>query len=151
MANQSGVVRIFAGEAEAESAAAYGFAMLRRAVGDGVAVVRFREPKASGELFSARELGIGVFLFTAGAPQESGEFIALDWRAVLDLVASGEHDLVVLDGLLDAVEDGAVPMAEVVGLLEGGAPSGLLLTGLRAPVELVKRADIVVEMLAIKR
>jgi len=139
------VVRIYTGEIEAGSAAAFGLAMSRRGSGGRVAVVRFLRPETSGEAASAVELGIEVFLTPSAGGRASAQ---KGWRTALDLCEAREHDLLVLDGLLDAVEAGFIPPADVETLF--GFPLELVLTGRKAPVELVKRADTVVEMLDIK-
>ena len=140
------MVRIYTGEIEAGSAAAFGLAMSRRGSGGRVAVVRFLRPQTSGEAASAVELGIEVFPCDIGAGGRSSA--EKGWRTALDLCEARDHDLLVLDGLLDAVEAGFIPPADVETLF--GFPLELVLTGRRAPVELVKRADTVVEMLDIK-
>lgn len=139
------MVRIYTGEIEAGSAAAFGLAMSRRGSGGRVAVVRFLRPETSGEAASAVELGIEVFLTPSAGGRASAQ---KGWRTALDLCEAREHDLLVLDGLLDAVEAGFIPPADVETLF--GFPLELVLTGRKAPVELVKRADTVVEMLDIK-
>jgi ATP:corrinoid adenosyltransferase len=143
--SDGGCVRIYAGEAGTASGAAYGLAMLRRGDGRRVAVVRFLGPGVSGEVAFAEELGIDVFEFGAGR-RPAGE----GWRTALDLIVAERYDVLVFDGVLDAVKEGLVPVAEVEGLFERGPSLELVLTGRSSPVELVKRADVVVEMLDIK-
>jgi len=141
-------VRIYSGEVETSSAVAFGLAMGRRGNGGRVAVVRFLRPETSGEAESAVRLGIDVFPSDLRVDGRSSA--DKGWRTAVDLLEARDHDLVVLDGLLDAVEAGFIPLADVVTLLEAGFPVELVLTGRKAPVELVKRADAVVEMLDIK-
>ncbi|OGD78077.1 MAG: hypothetical protein A2Y64_06465 [Candidatus Coatesbacteria bacterium RBG_13_66_14] len=149
MAEKNRVVRIFSGEVETGSAAAFGLAMARRGDGGRGAVVRFLRPQTSGEAGSAVELGIEVYPCDLGSGGKSSA--EKGWRTALDLLEARGHDLLVLDGLLDAVEAGFIPLADVeTAVFEAGFPVELVLTGHRAPVELVKRADAVVEMLDIK-
>ena len=139
------MVRIYTGEIEAGSAAAFGLAMSRRGSGGRVAVVRFLRSETSGEAESAVKLGIEVFLNPSAGGRASAQ---KGWRTALGLCEAGDRDLLVLDGLLDAVEAGIIPPADVETLF--GFPLELVLTGRKAPVELVKRAHTVVEMLDIK-
>ena len=148
MADTDRRVRIYSGEVETGSAAAFGLAMGRRGNGGRVAVVRFLRPETSGEAESAVKLGIEVFPCDLGAGGRSSA--EKGWRTTLDLIEARGHDLLVLDGLLDAVEAGFIPLADVETVFRVGFPLELVLTGRRAPVELVKRADAVVEMLDIK-
>lgn len=148
MAEKNCVVRIYSGEVETGSTAAFGLAMTRRGNGGRVAVVRFLRPETSGEAESAVRLGIDVFPCDLGVDGRSSA--DKGWRTALDLCEARGHDLVVLDGLLDAVEAGFIPLADVETMFKVGFPVELVLTGRRAPMELVKRADAVIEMLDIK-
>ncbi|MCX7021021.1 MAG: cob(I)yrinic acid a,c-diamide adenosyltransferase [bacterium] len=148
MADTDSKVRIYSGEVETSSAAAFGLAMVRRGNGARVAVVRFLRPETSGEAESAVKLGIEVYPSDLRVDGRSSA--QKGWRTALDLIVARGHDLVVLDGLLDAMEAGFIPLADVETLFEVGFPVELVLTGRKAPVELVKRADTVVEMLDIK-
>jgi cob(I)alamin adenosyltransferase len=148
VAEKGRMVRIFSGEVETGSAAAFGLAMTRRGTGGRVAVVRFLRPQTSGEAESAVRLGIDVFPCDLGVDGRTSA--DKGWRTAIDLFEAGGHDLVVLDGLLDAVEAGFIALVDVEMVFEAGFPVELVLTGRRAPLELVKRADAVIEMLDIK-
>jgi cob(I)alamin adenosyltransferase len=141
-------VTIFSGDVETGSAAAFGLAMGRRGNGGRVAVVRFLRAETSGEAESAVKLGIDVYPSDLRVDGRSSA--DKGWRTAVDLLEARGHDLLVLDGLLDVVEAGFIPLPDVETLFEAGFPVELVLTGRRAPVELVKRADAVVEMLDIK-
>ena len=66
-------------------------------------------------------------------------------------VLSGEYDLVVHDEIIVAVDYGLIPEQELFKLLkEKPAAVHLILTGRGASPELIKRADLVSEVLAIK-
>ncbi|MCK4594634.1 cob(I)yrinic acid a,c-diamide adenosyltransferase, partial [bacterium] len=144
-------VRIYAGEAESGSAATFGLAMRRRGGGGRVAVVRFLKTGASGEIGSAKDLGIEVFSYGTDIPSaEDRGLVGEGWRMALDLILAGKYDLLILDGLLNVLDTDSSLPGEVGGLLDRRPSLELVLTGRTAPVELVKRADVVVEMLDIK-
>ena len=64
---------------------------------------------------------------------------------------SGDYDIVVLDEINVTVWFGLLTVEEVMALLsERPAHVELILTGRRAPDELIKRADLVTEMREIK-
>ncbi len=64
---------------------------------------------------------------------------------------SGEYDLVVLDEINVAVDYGLIGEKDLLELLEKKpAEVSVILTGRGASAELVKRADMVSEILAIK-
>ena len=66
-------------------------------------------------------------------------------------INGGEYDLVVLDEINVAVDYGLIPEKELLKMLEKKPPGiDLILTGRGASPELIKRADMVSEVLAIK-
>jgi cob(I)alamin adenosyltransferase len=151
-----GLVQVYTGEGKGKTTAAFGLAL--RAAGRGlrVKVIQFLKGRESGEVIAARRLGIEVAQFGGPgwvdlknpAPSEHE-------RAAQALAAArealGAVDLLVLDEANVALAAGLLQVEEVLELLEG-RPQGVevVLTGRRAPVELVARADLVTEMLAIK-
>lgn len=144
-------VRIYAGKAECGSATAYGLALHRRGGGGRVAAVRFLRSGSSGEIGSAGELGIDVFSYGTDVPSvEDRGLVGEGWRMAIDLVQAGKYDLLILDGLLNVLDADSSLLGEVGDLLDQRPSLELVLTGRSAPVELVKRADVVVEMLDIK-
>ena len=145
-----------------------------RAVGHGLRVcfVQFLKGEwESGEGKAAPLLSPGLELHVFGAPQwgerskaaggtpwwelppseedrrQAQEGILFAHRAV----TSGEYDIVVLDEVLGAVKLGLVSLDEVMGLMSSKpATVELVLTGRDAPDEVVKAADLVTEMKAVK-
>jgi len=68
-----------------------------------------------------------------------------------ELVTSGDYDLVVLDELVTALFFELVPLDDVLALLAARpAHTELVLTGRRAPAEIVAAADLVTEMRPVK-
>ena len=66
-------------------------------------------------------------------------------------MTGGEYDIVVLDEVLGAVGLGLVSVEQVMGLIcSKPAAVELVLTGREAPEELVKAADLVTRMEAVK-
>ena len=64
---------------------------------------------------------------------------------------SGQYALVVLDEVNVAIWFGVLPLSDVLALLDERPPQvELILTGRRAPEELIARADLVTEMREIK-
>ena len=67
------------------------------------------------------------------------------------LLTPGEYDIVILDEINVALDFGLIGLAEVLGLLDARPEKvELVLTGRYAHPEVVKRADLVTEMLDIK-
>ncbi|MBM3190119.1 MAG: cob(I)yrinic acid a,c-diamide adenosyltransferase, partial [Chloroflexi bacterium] len=68
-----------------------------------------------------------------------------------DAMLSGMYDIVVLDEVNVAIWFGLLSVAEVLALLEERPPYvEIILTGRRAPQELIERADLVTEMREVK-
>jgi cob(I)alamin adenosyltransferase len=72
-------------------------------------------------------------------------------RRVRDVLAGGQHQIVVLDEICMAIYFKLVTLADILQLIDE-RPCGveLVLTGRRAPQELLDRADLVTEMLEVK-
>ena len=76
---------------------------------------------------------------------------ALGWRRAVEVLHSGDYDLVVLDEILGAISAQLVPLDEVLASITGKPPHvHLVLTGRNAPPEVVERADLVSEVRPIK-
>jgi len=66
-------------------------------------------------------------------------------------VGSGDYDLVVLDELITAVFFELIPVDDVLAMMAAKPPAvELVMTGRRAPEELVAAADLVTEMRPLK-
>ncbi len=159
MSERTGYVQVYTGDGKGKTTAAFGLAM--RAAGRGlrVLVVQFMKADPSwGEIVSAGRLGIGVEQVGLDHWVIKGEATPDDLRAAAagfgrarDLVASGEYDLVVLDELITALFFELVSLDDVRALLAGKpAHVELVLTGRRAPDEIVAAADLVTEMRPVK-
>jgi cob(I)alamin adenosyltransferase len=159
-----GLVHVYTGEGKGKTTASVGLAV--RAAGHGLKVLFvqfFKEDSApSGEKEFFRREGTGIELlrsncrhpmFTGGATD-----MAFVKKSVLDTYAlakkkagGGGVDLLVLDEIMSAINGGWVEISDLLDFLDN-RPEGLevVLTGRNAPVELVRGADYVTEMLKIK-
>jgi cob(I)alamin adenosyltransferase len=155
------MIQVYTGDGKGKTTAAFGLAM--RAAGHGfrVRVIQFMKGNTySGELLSAARLGIEVFQFGRTCPhaaviksgfmacQECGQcWIRLDditdwdrskvsmaWQLARDTAERGEHDILVLDEIMGAVNKGLIPLTELLDWLQGLPPGiELVLTGRHAP------------------
>jgi cob(I)alamin adenosyltransferase len=159
MSERTGYVQVYTGDGKGKTTAAFGLAM--RAAGRGLRVLVLQFMKADpacGEVVSAGRLGIRVEQVGLDHWVRKGEATPEDLRAAAagfararDLIGSGDYDVVVLDELITAVFFELVPVDEVRGLL-AGKPTHveLVLTGRRAPDEIIAVADLVTEMRPVK-
>ncbi len=159
-ADGTGLVQIYTGDGKGKTTAALGLAL--RAAGHGLRtyIGQFMKGQDYGELRSAGMLSPYLTIEQYGRPtlihvhEATPEDVRLAHEG-LDraraAMCSGSYDIVVLDEVCVALHFGLLTLAEVVVFLEQ-RPAGveLILTGRRAPVELIARADLVTEMREVK-
>ena len=155
-----GLVQVYTGDGKGKTTAALGLAL--RAAGHGLYtyIGQFMKGLPYGELEAARRLAPYLTIEQYGRPS----FVHVeratpeDIRCAHDGLArarealhSGQYDIVVLDEVCVAVYFGLLSLEEVLALLDE-RPQGieLILTGRRAPQELLERADLVTEMREIR-
>jgi len=167
-----GLVQVYMGSGKGKTTAALGLAM--RAAGHGlrVCIVQFMKgPWDSGERKAAGRLAPEIEIHAFGAdqwgdrsraaedapwwelpPSEEDRKQAQDgMRFARGALASGRHDIVVLDEVLGAVGFGLVALDDLLGLIRAKPPNvELVLTGREAPEEVIRAADLVTEMAAVK-
>lgn len=163
---KKGLVHIYTGEGKGKTTASIGLAVRAAGQGRKVLLVQFfKEDSApSGEKnFFRRFADSGVELIRSNCrhpiftgdktdPEKVRAAVAGTFAEVKRRVTEvRDIDLVVLDEVLSAVNGGWLSVGDIDSLLEN-RPLGceVVLTGRDAPVELVKSADYVTEMLKIK-
>lgn len=155
-----GLVQVYTGDGKGKTTAALGLAL--RAAGHGmrVHIVQFMKGWTDyGELVSLRNQP-NITLVQFGRP----DFVDRDnpdprdvrmaqdaLQHGLDVVASGEYDVVILDEVNVALDFGLVSLEQVLKLLDARPPHvELVLTGRAAHPEIMQRADLVTEMRSVK-
>jgi len=154
-----GLIMVFTGDGKGKTTAAVGQAL--RALGHGfrVYMIHFMKGRDYGE-FLALEKMPNLTLVRAGrdcfVSREDPDPVDIDlardgFARAGAAIRSGEYDLVVLDEINVAVDFGLIAEEDLIGLLrEKPAGVTVVLTGRGASQELVKMADMVSEVLAIK-
>ncbi len=155
--NSRGLVHVYTGDGKGKTTAALGLAL--RAVGHGMKVlfIQFLKGQQCGEhLFVAKYHPFDIIQIGTGdlwtrpreqLRQEVQETLSLARQEVL----GGKYDLVVLDEIFVALDQGYITVNQVLELMEEKPGTvELVMTGRRAPPEVVQRADLVTEMLMIK-
>jgi len=154
-----GLIMVFTGDGKGKTTAAVGQAI--RALGHGfrVYMIHFMKGRDYGEFLATAQLP-NLTLVRAGRD----DFVNRDNPDPVDIelaqagfakarkaILSCEYDLVVLDEINVAVDYKLISENDLLQLLEE-KPDGVtvVLTGRNASAELVKRADLVSEVLAIK-
>lgn len=157
-----GLIHIYTGDGKGKTTAAIGLAVRAAGWGKKVLFAQFfkEDLAASGEksFFAATSIELIRSncrhpLFTKGRTDEAAVASAIrttfkDLKARLE---KNPPDLLVLDEVMSAINGGWLTADEVIALLENKPASlEVVLTGRNAPVELVRIADYVTEMLNIK-
>ena len=154
-----GYVQVYTGDGKGKTTAALGLVM--RALGQGLrpVVLQFMKSDPSwGEIVTLRKLGVDVvqcgldhWVFKGEASEEDLAAAAAGLAKARALVGSGDYDLVVLDELITAVFFELIPVDDVLAVM-AAKPSAveLVMTGRRAPEELVAAADLATEMRPLK-
>jgi cob(I)alamin adenosyltransferase len=153
------LVLVNTGSGKGKTSAAMGVVVRGVARGWPVAVVQFLKSGRwrTGEEKVARQLGVDWFAHGEGFTWESEDLTEDQaaavgaWSTARDLLASGAHQLVVLDEVTYPVNWGWIGVDELVGAIRD-RPShvNVVCTGRNAPAELVAVADTVTEMQVVK-
>lgn len=152
------LVRVYTGDGQGKTTAAFGLAL--RALGRGlkVCVIQFLKGKGSGEVLALRKLGGEVRLFgreefvDLKSPSEEDKRLAQQgFEFAKKIIYNEEYDLVILDEINLAVWVELIWLEDVLDLLENRPPNvELVLTGRDAPLDFIEVADYVTEFRKIK-
>ncbi len=157
---ERGLIEVYTGDGKGKTTAALGLAL--RAAGHGlkVYIVQFMKGWPDyGELTSLQhqpnitlvQFGRREFV-DRGHPDPQDVRLAQEaLRHSLGVLAKGQYDVVILDEINVALDYGLVSVDQVLALLNAKPPHvELVLTGRGACPQVVQRADLVTEMLAVK-
>jgi cob(I)alamin adenosyltransferase len=153
------VVVVNTGDGKGKSSAAFGVMVRGIARGWRVAVVQFVKSGdwKVGEEKVGRQLGVDWLAVGDGFTWDSDDLehdkalAARGWQKAADLIAAGEHHLVILDELTYLCTWGWVDIADVVATIRDRPERvNVVITGRDAPAELVEIADTVTEMREVK-
>ncbi|HVL04122.1 MAG TPA: cob(I)yrinic acid a,c-diamide adenosyltransferase [Acidimicrobiales bacterium] len=159
MARAPSIIVVNTGDGKGKSSSAFGVMGRGWARGWRVAVVQFLKGGdwQTGERKLADHLGVewhtlgDGFTWESTDLDESAAKARHAWSVARDLLAGGQHDLLILDELTYVVTYGWVPVDEVVaGLRERAETTNVVITGRDAHPELVEVADTVTEMRKVK-
>lgn len=156
--NRQGFVHIYCGTGKGKTTAALGLSLRTLLTGGSVYFAQFFKGTRTAEeqlctlcdRFVIDQLGTGRFI--TGQPREAE--IRAARRGVefcRDVLTSGYFNLVVLDEILYTISYGMVSSDEIIELLIMRHPGvEVVLTGRRAPVSLIRVADLVTDMSRVK-
>jgi len=154
-----GLVIVNTGDGKGKSSSAFGVMLRAVARGWKVMVIQFikSDKWKTGERKMADQLGVGWITGGDGFTWESDDMEATEkaaqdaWASAAEIIAAGEHDLVILDEATYPVTFGWVSVEDVVATIEKRPPGiNIIITGRDASEQLIGLADTVTEMKKIK-
>lgn len=160
MKDSLGLVQVYTGDGKGKTTAALGLAFRASGRGLKVMMIQFLKPDAGyGEHMAAENLP-NFTILPMGAkhlcsnPSTREEDIRLTEEALAkadEVLSSGEYDLVILDEINNSLRFELVTPQKVIEVLDRRSPkTEVVLTGRRAPQEIIDYADLVTEMRMIK-
>ena len=154
-----GYVHVYTGEGKGKTTAALGLAIRAAGAGHKVFLAQFIKEgryselnalKRFDDLITVEQFGQGRFI--NGNPTESDiEAARNGLKKMRDIVASGEYKVVIMDEANIAVYYNLFSVEELIDLVDIRAEkTELVITGRHASPEIIKKADLVTEMKAVK-
>ena len=154
-----GLVIVNTGNGKGKTTAAMG--VLFRAWGRDLKVVMLQFIKHStanfGEQRAAKKIGVEMramgdgFTWRSRDMDQTADLARAHWEDCKEVIASAQHDVIVLDEFTYPMHYGWIPVEEVLEVLRNRPEmQHIIITGRHAPPELVEFADLVTEMNVVK-
>ena len=153
-----GLVQVYTGSGKGKTSAALGLALRAAGWGYRTFIGQFMKGQECGELKTASLLSRYIAIEQFGRPslirEATPEDIALaerGLRRIEEVLASGEYQIVVMDEICVAIHFRLVTTEDVLSVIERRPPGvELILTGRKAPQEILDSADLVTELVEVK-
>lgn len=152
-----GLVQVYTGDGKGKTTAALGLALRASCQELRVIFIQFLKSQVCGEHFFAtkykpfeiKQFGEGDLFKKSDA--ELLEETNQAYKFAEEALSGGKYDMVILDEIFIAHWRGFISIQQLLALIDKKPGNvELVLTGRKAPQEIVKRADLVTEMLMIK-
>lgn len=156
---RSSLVLVNTGDGKGKSSAAFGTMLRAVARGWRVSVVQFMKSDTwrVGEEAVAKRLGVDWaatgdgFSWLSDDLERTRALAGAAWELARDVIAAGEHELVVLDEITYPMNWGWIPAAEVAAVIRDRPEHvNVIATGRDAPDALLDVADTVTEMVKVR-
>ncbi|MCD4655964.1 MAG: cob(I)yrinic acid a,c-diamide adenosyltransferase [Planctomycetes bacterium] len=157
---KKGYIHVYTGDGKGKTTAAFG--LMLRAVGAGmrVYIAQFLKGMEYSEILTLKDKfkdevtfeQFGTTNYIIGDPlPEHYEVIDKGFRRVKEVLTCGEYDIIILDEINIALFFGLKTVDDLLEIMDL-KPNDveLIMTGRKAPQEIIDRADLVTEMVPIK-
>lgn len=155
-----GQIHVYTGDGKGKTTAAFGLAIRALGRGKKVAIIQFLKPKPSGEIIALakiKEFKEKLYLKSFGQnelvkePDKDDFLEAEKGLKEVKKILKKNYDLVILDEINVAIAFGLLNINQVIKIIDS-RPIGtnVVLTGRRAHLKILERADLVTEMRKIK-
>ncbi|MCG7844879.1 MAG: cob(I)yrinic acid a,c-diamide adenosyltransferase [Methanomassiliicoccales archaeon] len=158
MKEQLGLVHVYTGDGKGKTTAALG--LCARAVGHGYTALMVQFMKTGGTYgenflrlpgLTVIPSGHDCLVYSKGITQQDRDKAAEGLDLARQALSEGEYDIVVLDEVNVAIKFGLLQVEEVVEVVRSRHPGvEVVLTGRKAPQELLDMADYISEMTAVR-
>ena len=155
---EKGYVQVYTGNGKGKTTATMGLALRAVCAGRRVIVIQFIKGMAYSELrapeflpgFEIEQHGRECFI-NRNPEQEDIDCALKGLKRLRDVVTSGEYDVVIADEINIALHYKLFSVSDVLELIKGrDAGTEFILTGRKAPQEIIDAADLVTEMVEVK-
>lgn len=143
-----GYIHVYTGNGKGKTTAALGLCLRASGHGRRIAVIQFIKGRRCGEHIALERLGIPILQCTQGDAYHKAQ---VQWERAKNMLQTGNCDLLVWDEIMAAINHGYVELNEVLDAIDAKPEAlELVLTGRNAPVEIIRRADLVTSMEPVK-
>ncbi len=157
-----GLVHIYTGDGKGKTTAAMGLVVRAAGYEMNICILQFLKGRQTGEKTVLEKIpGVTYrrantstkFTIQMSDEEETNlkEEIKTSWLKLKETVKKGEYDLIILDEIMAVINNGFLPLQEVIELIDKKQEElELVMTGRNAPEELMQLADYVTEMKLVK-
>lgn len=156
---KEGFIHIYTGNGKGKTTAALGLGLRAAGAGYRVHMTQFMKGRRYSEidaikhlsLFSVSQHGRDEFVNKENPEKIDIEMAQKGFKFAKEIIKNNKYDLVILDEINVAVDFKLIKLDEAIRLIDEKPKSlELVLTGRYAHPEMIKKADLVTEMLEIK-
>jgi len=156
---KKGCIQIYTGDGKGKTTAAFGLAIRAAGAGLRVFIAQFLKSGNYSEIKAVKKFHpyikvqqFGTGKFVRGKPsKEDIVSAAKGIETIAEIIKKQEVDIIIMDEINVAISLGIIPLKSVLSLIASKPASvEMVLTGRNAHSALIKQADLVTEMRAIK-